>query len=297
MSSGHGSGGHGRRPKKHVEHEEHENHERWAVSYADMMTVLVGLFIVMYAVSQVDEVKYEQLRKSLAIGFGNDAPTMLVGGGGALDSGEAVQITPDLTVELPSETMLVENKPQTPVEAQTEAERLTAAAVAEYERLEGIADRIQASLDAQQLSDRVRFRISERGLVVGLVADDVFFAADRAHLAPTAERVLDAIAPVLREVQEEISVEGHANVVPTAAYPTNWELSSDRATQVLRRLVEVGGLPPTRTAAVGYGDARPLDPSNTPQALEANRRVDLVVLSPAPDEVRRLLPQLAATMR
>lgn len=297
MSSGHGSGGHGRRPKKHVEHEEHENHERWAVSYADMMTVLVGLFIVMYAVSQVDEVKYEQLRKSLAIGFGNDAPTMLVGGGGALDSGEAVQITPDLTVELPTETMLVENKPQTPAEAQTEAERLTAAAVVEYERLEGIAERIQASLDAQQLSDRVRFRITERGLVVGMVADDVFFAADAAQLTPTAERVLDAVAPVLRELQEEISVEGHANVVPTAAYPTNWELSSDRATQVLRRLVETGGLPSTRTAAVGYGDARPLDPSNTPEAMEANRRVDLVVLSPAPDEVRRLLPQLAATMR
>ena len=107
--------------------------------------------------------------------------------------------------------------------------------------------------------------------------------------------VLDVTGPVLANLTDQISVEGHANVLPTKRYPTNWELSSDRATQVLRRLAEQGHVEPTRIAAVGFGDARPLVDTGGLDALDANRRVDLVVLSGVPDEVRVLLPSIAAT--
>jgi chemotaxis protein MotB len=293
-AAGKGSGSHGRRPKRHEE-EEHENHERWAVSYADMMTVLVGLFIVLFAISQVDQVKFEQLRRSLAISFGNDAPSMLPGGSGPLDAAEAIEIMPNLAGEAALENQLLSSARPTDTEGTDGGDAtVVAAAQVELDRLESIAQQIATSLREDGVEDRVRFRITERGLVIGMVADDVFFAPDTAALTPTAQRVVDAVGPVLVGLTEQVSVEGHANVLPTTRYPTNWELSSDRATQVLRRLVEADGMPPTRISAVGFGDTRPLDESGTAEALVANRRVDLVVLSPAPDEVRRLLPGLAA---
>ncbi len=292
MSAGHGSGGHsgGRRRSKGGHEEEHENHERWAVSYADMMTVLVGLFIVLYAVSQVDQVKFEQLRQSLAVGFGNPAPIALEGSSGPLTGIEAFQITPDLRSEAGIEAEQV----QMPSPELTEAELRAVAATTEYQRLDAIADQIAAALTPEGLADRVRFRVTERGLVIGMVADDVFFSPASADLTATALRIVDTTAPVLASLPDEISVEGHTNAIPVSGrYPTNWELSSDRATQVLRRLVEVGGVAPHRIAAVGFGEARPIDDPGV-DPLEANRRVDLVVLSSVPEDVRALLPSLAA---
>ncbi|WP_372594068.1 flagellar motor protein MotB [Actinotalea sp.] len=295
MSSGHGHGGHGRRPKKHEE-EEHENHERWAVSYADMMTVLVGLFIVLFAMSKVDEVKFEQLRQSLAIGFGNEAPSMLAGGSGALTGLSAFEITPSLKndVGVPMDEAITPDVTVTPETDLTEEQKNYDLAITEYNRLTGIADTLAERLAAQGLDDRVRFSVTSRGLIVGMVADDVFFRPASAELTPTAYAILDAIGPVLRDLSEEISVEGNANTLPAGRnYETNWELAADRAVQVLRRLVEVDGLPGTRVAATSFGDQRPLaDPEGDP--LAANRRVDLVVLSPVPDAVKQYLPEVAA---
>lgn len=282
--------GNGRR-KAHEE-EEAENHERWAVSYADMMTVLLGLFIVLYSISQVDQAKFEELRQSLAVGFGNQAPSMLEGSTGALTGVEATEITPELASEAGAATTPVVTP--TTVEGPTEEERNLAAAAVEYDRLEAIANQVNDALAGQALNDRVRFRVTERGLIIGMVADDVFFTAASAELSDTAARVIDTITPVLVALPDEISVEGHANILPVSGrYATNWELSADRATQVLRRMVEVGGLPGGRVSAVGFGDARPLgDPGLDP--LEANRRVDVVVLSSLPEAIRILLPYLEA---
>lgn len=286
MSARHG---HSSRKDAHEE-EEPENHERWAVSYADMMTVLVGLFIVLYSVSQVDQTKFEELRQSLAVGFGNNAPSMLEGATGALTGVEATNISPDLATEVGVATEPV----VTPEEGPTEDELNVQAAAVEYDRLQAIANQVDAALQTQSLGDRVRFRVTERGLIIGMVADDVFFTAASAQLSDTAARVIDTITPVLVGLPDEVSVEGHANILPVSGrYATNWELSADRATQVLRRMVEVGGLPGGRVSAVGYGDARPLDdPGMDP--LEVNRRVDVVLLSSLPEAIRMLLPVLAA---
>lgn len=294
MSSGHGSGGHGGRPRRGKKHEEeeHENHERWAVSYADMMTVLVGLFIVLYSMSQVDMIKFEQLRQSLAIGFGHRAPSIIEGSNGALTGVESVEVTPDLSADVGTDAVPpVAPAPET--EGLTEEQLNYMAAAAELDHLQEIAEQVTGSLDAQGLGDRVRLRITERGLVIGMVADDVFFGADAATLTGTALQVIDTVSPVLAAASEQISIEGHANTVPSVRYPTNWELSSARATEVLRRMVDWGGIPGNRIAAVGFGDQRPLnEPGVDP--LESNRRVDVVVLSGVPEEIRQLLPTIAA---
>lgn len=280
------------RPKKHHE-EEHENHERWAVSYGDMMTVLLALFIVLFAMSQVDVIKFEQLRDSLAIGFGNNAPNILPGSSGAMDGVESFEIVPNLSAESGAETHQV----LTPDDILDEDTAKMLAAALEYEQLADIQQNIAEHLDAAGLGDYVQFRINDRGLVVGMVGSEVFFASDQATMTPAAQRVIDEMAAPLRAQGRQISIEGHANIEPSRNYPSNWELSSARATQVLRRFVEYGGVAADQIGAVGYGDARPLiTPADSPAALQANRRVDIVIISSASEEIRNLLPEIAKAL-
>lgn len=297
MSSGRGRGGRRRAPHD----EEHVNHERWLVSYSDMITVLMALFIVLFAISQVDQQKYVALRDSLAAGFNtNAAPSVLDGSTGTLDG---ASIVPETAPAASTGGMVdadaglgTQGSNPSSVPGETVDPEVLEAARREAAHLEGVRAQLTALLEANGLGDAVRFRINERGLVLGLVADDVFFAAASAELTPTARQVLDVSGPTLVGLAESISVEGHANNIPVSGrYPTNWELSSDRATQVLRHLVEVDGVQPHRIMAVGFGDARPLVDGVGEDAIVANRRVDLVILSSAPEAVRALVPTLTGT--
>ncbi len=290
------SGPRGRR-RRRVPEEEHVNHERWLVSYSDMVTVLMALFIVMFAISQVDQEKYIALSKSLAAGFGDvrpDAPVdVLDGSRGVMDgmSPHEGQAVDQVAAGLVDADAGLGDQGSAPSSVPSVDPELLAAAQQEAAHLEQIREMIRTSLAAEGLADVVSFRIDDRGLVLGLVADDVFFAPASAVLTDTARRALDVAGPTLVGLSEQIAVEGHANVLPVSGrYPTNWELSSDRATQVLRHLVEQDGLPPGRVSAVGYGDARPITAGLDDVSLAANRRVDLVVLSDAPERVRELVP-------
>jgi chemotaxis protein MotB len=142
------------------------------------------------------------------------------------------------------------------------------------------------------LDGLVSYKIDERGLVVGLISNELFFVADTAELTSDSRAVIDALTPTLKKIDNELSIDGHANSLPSTQYRSNWELSSDRATQVLRRFVEQGKLDPVRIKAVGYGDARPLLPNDTAEGLRANRRVDIVVMSSEPERVRELIPRI-----
>lgn len=293
MSAG---GGRGRGRRRGHQEEEHVNHERWLVSYSDMITVLMGLFIVLYAMSQVDQAKFEALRESLSEGFGitTGSTGVLDGSSGALDGDPAAAIVPAQQAGDPvtADDGLGEQGAD-PADLGGADPSLVAEAQREASHLTEVRDEVAAALRARGLQDAVSMRIDERGLTIGLVADDVFFAASSARLTDTARQVLDAAGPTLADLSEQISVEGHANVVPVSGrYPTNWELSSDRATQVLRHLVENDGIAGARIMAVGFGDERPLVPGDDAEALAANRRVDLVVLSSAPEQVRELLPHV-----
>lgn len=299
-------GGVRHRGRRRGEEEEHVNHERWLISYSDMITVLMALFIVLFAISQVDQQKYIALRDSLSAGFMDTttSPSVLDGSDGTLD-GQSVH--PDEVTSAGTAGMVnaenglgleaadpMNGTPSSPAQPSVDPAVL-AAAQAEAAHLQDLRDHIAAALAASGLDGSVRFRIDERGLVMGLVADDVFFAPARAELTPTARQVLDVAAPMIVGIGENVSVEGHANVLPVSGrYATNWELSADRATQVLRHLVEHDGMPGNRIMSVGFGDTRPLVADGSPEAIVTNRRVDLVILSNAPEQVRALIPALTA---
>ncbi len=285
-----------RRGKKHEE-EEHENHERWMVSYADMMTLLLVLFIVLFAMSQVDKQKFAALAKGLSESFGGPisvqpGPTpegsVLDGLPGAIDIASA--IAPDQTVQE------AEVDAAAAEAALAEAQQVAAEAQAEYQDLSQVQERIEAALAAAGHAGAARFEIDERGLVVHIVADQVLFDAEQAVLRPEGRQILDAIAPTLRDVPNDLGVEGHANhlpVTPGGPWPSNWELSAYRATTVVRYLTG-DGVPGTRMVANGYSDTRPLVPASDPSSITVNRRVDVVVLSDASAEAKELLPGIAA---
>jgi chemotaxis protein MotB len=290
-ASGHGR----RRGKKHVE-EEHENHERWLVSYADMVTLLLVTFVVLYAMSQVDKEKFAQLASGLSDAFGTPVSvipaatpegSVLDGLPGAIDVASA--IPPDPTV---ADAQVDKAAAQAAAER---AERVAAEAQAAYDELAEARDRIDAALRQAGFRDAAKYEIDERGLVVHIVADAVLFDAEQATLRPEGRRILTAVAPTLQKLPNELRVEGHANhlpVTPGGRWPSNWELSAYRATTVLRALTGEG-VPEKRISAAGYAATRPLVPISDPAAITTNRRVDVVVLSRASAEANALLPGIA----
>lgn len=270
-----GGGGGGR--KRRGQEEEHENSERWLVTYADMLTVLMALFIVMFALSVVDKAKFEKFKEGLNGDLGN--------GVSLLDGGPGLQQAGNSTIDL-----------QSAITALNEKESRQQAADRERDDLERARQAILQSLVAKGMQDSVRFRLDERGLVVTVVTDDVLFDLGSATLRPRGTAVLDAIAPALQALPNQVTVEGHTDDLPISGrFASNWELSAERATSVLRYLLDRHDLQPGRLAAAGYADQRPLTPNVSPAARSANRRVEVIVRAtavqaPPPAPVRAAVP-------
>ncbi|WP_144758745.1 flagellar motor protein MotB [Curtobacterium sp. 9128] len=301
---GHGRGRGGRKRGGHDEAEHPD--ERWMASYMDMITVLMCMFLVLFAMSTVDQQKYIALKTSLATGFGEvktakiDTASGTVvkknevtdGKGYSVDDAKADHSTAasgskDTNTD-PASTAV----PAVPASA---TKQDVDAAKHELDDLTAIEAAIKANLDAAGQTSNVQFTVDARGLTVRLVGSETYFGTNSADLSDQARAVMDAIAPVLKTAGHDVSVEGHADQRnSTAPYATNWELSAARATGVLRDMVERGGMPAEHIQSVGFGSSRPLAQGSTDQDLALNRRVDIVVLSNADQDVSALMPALAA---
>lgn len=258
-----------RRKRGHAAHADGGGHgggeERWMASYMDMVTVLMCLFIVLYAMSTVDAEKWETLKLSLATGFGQVESE-------GVDTATGIVVPEELVGQAgPSEGYAGYVPEPT-----------------EFEQMQQFADTISAQLGDSGLAAAVEFEIEDRGLVVKLTGVDTFFDGNSARLRPDALQVLNAIGPGLAAAGRELSVEGHADPrFNPAPYATTWELAAARATSVLRYLVESSGVPGERISGTTFGSAHPAseDPAQ-------NRRVDIVVLTTDPEG---LAQELAAS--
>lgn len=306
------AGGHGGRRKKHAAHEEeHENHERWLVSYADMMTLLMVLFIVLFAISQVDQRKFAALKTGLTAGFGATENVPVTGGTGITQNDGVVPAAFGLDVGLGIKQNTTTDKNSNAYQsgqgsnstsggsaANDAAKANQDAAKAELQKFGAIEKQIRKSLQGTGLQDKVRFRVTDRGLTVAIIADDVFFESASADLRPKGRQVLDAVGPVLDPLPNDIAVEGNANnlAINSPIYPSNWELSAARASSVVRYLIATSDVSPQRLSATGFGSSRPLYPASDPRSVSYNRRVDMVVVSQQPAAVRALLPGLGKSL-
>jgi len=289
-----------RRHEEHEEHEEHVNHEAWVIPYADMLTLLMCLFLVLFAIGRTDASKAKLLAlsfKSQLDGTGVDvlpggvgvAP--LAGGNGVLDnSGAAVPTTemagiaPVIVAPTTSSTLVVNDLPTTttPADRALAAEGAAlAAAQSAAESLAEVQAFLQGAADASGIGQQLGFSLEDRGLVVTIVTDQVLFAAGQAALQPEGVAILDLVSAALAAIPNRISIEGHSDSRPisTTRFPSNWELSTARATSVLRYLIDVHHFDPQRLSAGGYADTRPIGDNATESGAARNRRVEIVVLS------------------
>jgi chemotaxis protein MotB len=259
------------------------------VTYADMVTLLMVLFIVMFAISQVDQRRFDALKAGMVAGFGHTSSPF--------QGSQAVMPEPGSQVMAPVKPMSMEgpNLPNSvaadsPVTIKDDVQRRYAEAVAEVERLVGLKRRIDRALRRRGLQHDVAMKIDSRGLTISLVSRHIVFRANLADLTPRGRQVLDVVAPILRDIPEAIDVDGHTNQVKVKPkyYDTDWDLSAARAVTVLRYLNERKGIPGERLSAVAFGHEKPLiDPAH-PDARILNKRVDVVVVSGAEEATRAL---------
>ena len=285
-----------RRKRSGAHDEEHTNHERWLVTYADMVTLLMVLFIVMFAMSQVDQKKFDQLKAGLAVGFGQ-APTIESGSTSILDQNGDSAAEAIAPTQFAIDTKLANASPATkanPQHADAQEQARMNQARDEVNRLKQLLDRLNRALRAHHLEDDVQASIDNRGLVVSLVSRHVVFEPNLATLSARGQQVIDTLAPVLRDIPDPLEIDGHTNQVKVKPkyYPTDWELSAARAVTVLRRLNEADHVPAARMTASAFGHEKPLIDPRKPGSQRINKRVDIVVLSTLPSETRDLMTQL-----
>jgi len=271
------------RRRRHAggDHEEHEeaNHERWLLTYADMITLLMVLFIVLFAISVVDKKKFAELADGLSRNFGA-TNKVLPAGSGVLDGGKTSNNDQGQLTNNPAQPLSPIDQVELSKQLQQEVDKQNLLKQ-EQTTLAGAQQQIEAALKAKGLQNSASFKLTSRGLVVSIVTDQVLFDTGKADLKPVGQEVLDAVAPAVRKLPNDISIEGHTDNVPIYGGPfaSNWELSAVRATTVLRYLVAAQGLDPSRMSATGYADTKPVVPNDTPAHQAQNRRVELVVLS------------------
>lgn len=240
---GHGGGGHG-------------SSERWLITYADLITLLLVFFVVLYALSQVDKAKYEKLKQSLSSsmsvvdmkGTNGSRPSVTDGNLGVLTGGTAVIMPEQL-------------------------------------ELESMEKDVQEMAKAEELSDMVETKLDKEGMVIS-ISSAGFFQSGESLLTPEAIPMLDKIAQMLARHPQRVRIEGHTDNIPiaTARFASNWELSAMRATTIVRFLIERHRLDPRRLTAAGYGEYYPKVANDTEAHRAANRRVEIVILrdQPAP---------------
>ncbi len=233
------------------EHEEHHD-ERWLVSYADFITLLMVLFVVLYSMGQVNVEKYKQLAESMRTAFS------LGGAAEVVDSqiNQAGGTSEDGT----SKPIVVPGIPEGPTQS------------------EEVAGQLTSMLSTQNLGNQVSVQTNIEGVLISL-SERLIFKNDQVELPAEALQVLDTIAEMLGPISNKVRLVGHTNNSPSTnpAYPTNWELSLARATTVAKYLINAG-IAPERFIISGQGEYAPVFPNDTDQHKEMNARVEIIII-------------------
>jgi chemotaxis protein MotB len=237
-------------------HPEHVNHERWLVSYADFITLLFAFFVVLFASGQSDKKKQTQMAAAMQMAFTPVSMFEPHSKQPALADGAAAVATPAAVA------------PPVPVRTQTDKAISNLRSVV-------AAQALSKSLPPGSLT----MHATTEGFVVSL-KEAGFFASGSAEVQEQSRAVLALVAAALPSTP--MRVEGHTDTVPihTAQFATNWELSSARATTIVRYLVDHGSVKPMQLAATGYAEFRPIATNETAEGRAKNRRVDIILLSP-----------------
>jgi chemotaxis protein MotB len=289
---------------------EHENEERWLLTYADMLTLLFALFMVLFSISSVNISKYQVLQQSLKAAFSG---SILPGGRAILQSGSEstaahtpatavvpsiVPLTPTPTSRSSSSTGSANSftsaqaaqaaasaRPMTSAQLQAALNSMSAS-ISEQDELVELQRKLQAYAKSHGFANEVTAIIDRRGLVVQVLTDKLLFESGQSTLQSAGDPLLNEVAQLLNlDRTHPITVEGYTDNVPihSVEFPSNWELSTARATSVVQYLIS-RGVNDNRLGAAGYADLHPIASNATAAGRALNRRVDIVIqrLNPVP---------------
>jgi chemotaxis protein MotB len=236
----------------------HENSERWLLTYSDLITLLMALFVILYASSNVDVTKYKQISASFSEAL--NIVSTNSGGQEIIDTG--------------MQTGTGEDSAGTTVSTQT------ATVLTEEEKLAIVKQKVDALINSSDLKGNATTEIAERGLTIRFV-DNIIFDSGKADIKPDFEKRLISLSSILNGVENYIRVEGHTDnvAINRGLFTSNWQLSTVRAANVVQFLVEGGSVNPSKLSAVGYGEYRPIKSNDTEDGRAQNRRVDIVILN------------------
>lgn len=252
------------------------NHERWLVSYGDLLTLLLAVFVVMYAMGQTDKKKAEEVAAAMRDSFGYS--TQASAGQNAILYSQDIKPIPAIKPEMA--IIPLSNKMPPSGLRQGSAKRARGEnQVAGEKEFRELTSSIEAYLIKHGTQNKVSLSITRRGLVVSL-KEAGFFDSGSAKLKNNSIQTLRSIAEALNQYSNRFRVEGHTDSMPihSSEFRSNWELSTARATTVVHFLIDSAGFNPASVAAVGYGEFQPLTDNTTPEQRARNRRVDIVVL-------------------
>lgn len=283
--------------KKKQKHGEEEGGEAWLLPYSDLMTLLLAVFIVLFAVSKIDQTKAEEISNSFK--------SMMTANQGIISKGGNSFVKPNININPTNNSGQTGNTGNEngvtsgDVSGET-AEEDNQVSKEELEKFLGKTElkdmiELKGKLDEMfqeaELEDTISTNIDLRGLVVTL-NNAILFDSGSADIKPEYADSLIKIGDMINKVDNHIRVEGHTDNRPivTAIYPSNWELSAARATRVVRLFISKCNVPPEKVVAVGYGEYKPIASNSTEAGRKKNRRIDIIILSEKYNELEEQTP-------
>jgi len=239
------------RKKRGKKHEE-EASEAWLLPYSDLMTLLLALFIALFAISQTDQTKLQALAQAFTAAFNMGGPSFFDNAGPNMSLQRQIMSTEDLG---------------------------NAAYIQENQTLEDLKEQLDNYIQQNSLEDQLSTQLEEEGLMIR-IKERALFPSGSAELVPESQRIGPIVAGLLAAVPERVLISGHTDTDPinTAQFPSNWELSSVRAMTFMKYLLSINSdLNPARFSAIGYGEYRPIAMNDTPENKQLNRRVEILI--------------------
>lgn len=257
------------RKHRHEEHEEHVD-ESWLLPYADLLTLMLALFIVLYSMNSVDVKKFEDMSQAFSIALSN--------GSGVLENTSVVKTGEDHEKKLEDIGSQGDKKER---EEKKAAEARAAIEEQEHKKLDDLKKKVDAYIEKNGLTSELETKLNLSQLMI-TISDNALFAPAQATVKPESKALAIAISKMLQQYPEyEVIVSGHTDTTPisNASFKSNWDLSSMRAIRFMDILLENKKLNPERFSAIGYGEYRPVAENKTAQGKAKNRRVEVNIIN------------------
>ena len=224
----------------------------WLTTFNDLVTLLMVFFVLLFSMSTIDTKRLKNFQSALQAGLG------------VLEAGQKTSVA-----------IVDANRPTT-----ADTDLKASDTQTQTDRQDQVATIVESTIKSMQTDDHIQATYTDEGVIITL-SDNVVFSSGSAQIQSGSHSMLAQIADILRQIQNPVRVEGHTDNIPihTPKHPSNWELSTARAVNVVKYLIATEGIAPHRFSAVGYGDSRPVFPNDIRRHRAANRRVDIVIVT------------------